>query len=222
MPGNARVNLQVWGGSGSDQTEVAFTDYPLAFTWPGVTAGAKTVIFRTEKSSSGGLGLQAAILYLDEEQSTEWQKGSFDESKILGRITIMDHIAVLGWRFKDEQKQNDPDGGYVTEWPKENTRRPTFVEMTLRFMDGDDPQTLVFWIPTMANPQQFTSGFAGAAAGAGQPGPGQQPGGGPPGTGGPGPGGGKPGGPGGGFGPGGPGGGGGGGGRPPGGGGGRR
>ncbi len=208
MPGNARVNLQLYGGSGSDMTEIAFTDYPLAFTWPGVTAGAKTVIFRTERSV--GIGLQAAILYLDEEQAAEWQKGGqFDEGKILGRITIMDGIARLHWRFLDEQRDE-----YVEEWPLTNTRRPTMVEMTLQFMDGSDPVKLIFWIPTMANPQQFTQAQPGA--GAGVPG-GGVPGGGVPG-GGVGPGGGRPGG-----GPGGAGGGrpGGGGGRPPGGGGGR-
>lgn len=208
MPGNAKVNLQFYGGSGSDMTEVAFTDYPLAFTWPGVTAGAKTVIFRTERSA--GIALQAAILYLGEEQAAEWQKGGqFDEGKILGRITIMDGIALLKWRFLDDSKDE-----YVEEWPLTNTRRPTMVEMTLQFMDGSDPVKLIFWIPTMANPQQFTQFGNQAGAGAGVPG-GGVPGGGIPGGGvpggGAGPGGGKPGGgrPGGG------------GGRPPGGGGGR-
>ena len=229
MPGNSKVNLQFYGGSGSDMSEVAFTDYPLAFTWPGVSAGAKTVIFRTERSV--GIGLQAAILYLDEEQAAEWQKGgTFDEGKILGRITIMDGISLLNWRFLDESKDE-----YVEEWPLTNTRRPTMVEMTLQFMDGSDPVKLIFWIPTMANPQQFTQfGNQAGGVGAGIPGgviPGGIPGGGKPGGGaGPG-GGGRPGGdrggpPGGGGGrPGGGGGGrpggGGGGGRPPGGGGGR-
>ena len=165
MPGNAKVNLQFYGGSGSDMTEVAFTDYPLAFTWPGVSAGAKTVIFRTERSV--GIGLQAAILYLDEEQAAEWQKGGqFDEGKILGRITIMDGISMLNWRFLDESKDE-----YVEEWPLTNTRRPTMVEMTLQFMDGSDPVKLIFWIPTMANPQQFTQ-FGNQPGGAGGPIPG--------------------------------------------------
>lgn len=161
LPGNARVNLQFYGGGGSDLTEVAFTDFPLAFTWPGVTAGAKTVIFRTERSV--GIGLQAAILYLDEEQAAEWQKsGQFDESRILGRITIMDEIAFLGWRFFDEANQSNPrTGGWEEEWPLTNFRRPTFVEMTLQSMDGSDPVKLVFWIPTMVSPQQFTGGFGG-------------------------------------------------------------
>jgi len=167
MPGNARVNLQYYGGAGSDLSEVAFTDYPLAFTWPGVTAGAKTVIFRTERSV--GIGLQAAILYLDEEQADAWSKGSFDETKILGRITIMDGIANLRWRFLNETTQE-----YEEEWPLTNTRRPTTVEMTLQFMDGTDPVQLIFWIPTMMNPQQFTSNLGGGQPGAGQP-PGGQP-----------------------------------------------
>ena len=181
MPGNSKVNLQFYGGSGSDMSEVAFTDYPLAFTWPGVSAGAKTVIFRTERSV--GIGLQAAILYLDEEQAAEWQKGgTFDEGKILGRITIMDGISLLNWRFLDESKDE-----YVEDWPLTNTRRPTMVEMTLQFMDGSDPVKLIFWIPTMANPQQFTQ-FGNPAGGAGA----GIPGGAIPGVGGPG--GGKPGG----------------------------
>jgi prepilin-type N-terminal cleavage/methylation domain-containing protein len=175
MPGNARVNLQFWGGFGSDFTEVAFTDYPLAFAWPGVSAGAKTVLFRTERST--GIGLQAAILFLDEEQAAEWQKGQFDEEKILGRITIMDGISFLGWRFFNETTQE-----WEEEWPLTNTRRPSFVELTLQFTDGHDPVRLVFWIPTMMSPQQFTSGLTGTTPGI----PGGPPGAGGPGGGGPG------------------------------------
>ena len=174
-PGNSRVNLQIYGGAGSDLTEVAFTDYPLAFNWPGVTAGSKTVIFRTERST-GSLGLQAAILYLDEEQSQAWQRGQFDETKVLGRLTLLDGIAFLGWRFFNDTTQE-----WELEWPINNTRRPSFVEMTLQFIDGYDPVRLVFWIPTMANPQTFTSG-----AGAGGPGATPPPGTAPPAAGGPG------------------------------------
>ncbi len=151
MPGNARVHLKNYTG-GSDMLEVSFTDYPLAFTWPGVQAGAKTVLFRTERASVGGLGLQAAILYLDEEQSENWRKGKFDETKGLGRITIMGGIANLRWRFFNDQNQE-----YEEEWPLTKTQRPTFVEMSLTLMDGSDQASLVFWIPTMANPTQFTN-----------------------------------------------------------------
>jgi hypothetical protein len=152
MPGNARVNLKFYGGAGSDLTEVAFSEYPLAFTWPGVDARAKTILFRTERASSGS-GLQASLLFLDEEQANLWQQGRFEEAKILGRLMLMDTIAVLGWRFFDDSKQE-----WEVEWPVTNTRRPSFVEMTLQFMDGLDPVRLIFWIPTMANPQTFTGG----------------------------------------------------------------
>ncbi len=181
-PGNSRVNLQAYGGGGSDLTEVAFTDYPLAFNWPGITAGSKTVIFRTERGASG-LGQQASVLYLDEEQSQLWQQGQFDETKVLGRLTLLDGIAFLGWRFFNDTTQE-----WELEWPLTNTRRPSFVEMTLQFIDGYDPVRLVFWIPTMANPQAFTTGLGGGGgAGAGVPGggiPGGPGGGGRPGAGG--------------------------------------
>jgi prepilin-type N-terminal cleavage/methylation domain-containing protein len=164
-PGNSRVNLQAYGGGGSDLTEVAFTDYPLAFNWPGITAGSKTVIFRTERGASG-LGQQASVLYLDEEQSQLWQQGQFEESKVLGRLTLLDGIAFLGWRFFNDTTQE-----WELEWPLTTTRRPSFVEMTLQFIDGYDPVRLVFWIPTMANPQAFTTGLGGGGgAGAGVPG----------------------------------------------------
>lgn len=181
MPGNARVNLLLYGGAGSDLTEVVFSEYPLAFTWPGVSAGAKTVLFRTERASSG-FGIQASLLYLDEEQAQYWQQGKFDESKALGRLTLMDGIQILGWQFFDDAKQE-----WEIEWPTTNTRRPSFIKMTLQFTDGYDPVVLIFWIPTMANPQTFTGGFGGQSGG-GQPGGGPpgagQPGGGPPGGGG--------------------------------------
>jgi uncharacterized membrane protein YgcG len=167
MPGNAKVNLQYWTG---DMSEVAFTDYPLAFTMPGVPSGSPTVLFRIERDASS-LGVQAALLYLDEEQSENWQKGQLDESKLVGRrIALMGEIASLNWLFYNDQTQE-----YEKEWPLTKTQRPTFVQMSLAFMDGSDPVTLVFWIPTVASPQQFTSfgnqGGAGGLPGGGGGGP---------------------------------------------------
>ena len=64
----------------------------------------------------------------------------------------MGGIANLRWRFFNDQNQE-----YEEEWPLTKTQRPTFVEMSLTLMDGSDQASLVFWIPTMANPTQFTN-----------------------------------------------------------------
>ncbi len=151
MPGNSKVSLQFIGGIKSDLMEVAFTDYPLAFSWPGVVAGSKTVLFRTERSPAGGL--QATILYLEDEQAQAYLENRLDESKAVGRLTILDTIDTLTWSFYNEQTD-----AWEYEWPITNNRRPTFVKLDLRFVDQRDPISVMFWIPTMVNPQQFTTG----------------------------------------------------------------
>ena len=190
LPGNARVILTPTGGANSGLSEVAFVDYPLAFSWPGVPAGSKTVIFRAERSITG-FGTQAALLYLDEEQSTDYEQGRLNENTAMARLTLIDGLRTLTWRFFDDSKQE-----WVYEWERTNTRRPSFVELGLEFLDGQDPVRLVFWIPTVANPQTFTQAAGGGGAGgggAGGGGEGGPPGGGPPPGAGPGgPGGGGP------------------------------
>ncbi len=187
LPGNAKVVLLPSGGSGSGLSDVAFTDFPLAFTWPGVPAGSHSVIFRTDRADSG-VGLQASLLYLDEEQTTDYEANKLDERKVLARLNLMEGIMTLDWRFFNDTTQQ-----WEVEWLRTQTARPSFVEMKLTYLDGQDPVWLYFWIPQMANPETFTQGAGNA--GGGPPG-GGPPGGGPPGGGPPGAGPGGPGGPG--------------------------
>jgi prepilin-type N-terminal cleavage/methylation domain-containing protein len=196
LPGNARVFLLPNGGASSGLSDVAFTNFPLAFTWPGVPAGSTSVIFRTARSETG-VGLAASLLYLDEEQSADFEANKLDERKVLAKLNLMEGIMTLDWRFFNDATQQ-----WEVEWLRTQTARPSFVEMTLTYIDGQDPVRLVFWIPQMADPQTYTG--AGGAGGGGQGGP---PGGGPGGPPGGGPGGPPGGGPGVGFGGGGPGGG---------------
>lgn len=193
LPGNARLVLTPMGGLNSGFSELAFVDYPLAFTWPGVPAGAKTVLFRTEPVI-GGLGMQAAVVYLNEEQSQDYENGRWDERDAMARLTLIDGLRTLTWRLYDGSVQE-----WMYEWPRTNTRRPAFAEITLEFLNGQDPVRLSFWIPVVANPQTYTQNTGGGGGLGGGGGGGGGDGGGP-GAGGPGPGGpgGGPGGPGGG------------------------
>jgi prepilin-type N-terminal cleavage/methylation domain-containing protein len=194
LPGNAKVVLLPSGGSGSGLSDVAFTDFPLAFTWPGVPAGSHSVIFRTARADSG-VGLQASLLYLDEEQTMDYEADKLDERKVLARLNLMEGIMTLDWRFFNDTTQQ-----WEVEWLRTQTARPSFVEMKLTYLDGQDPVWLYFWIPQMANPETFTQGAGNAGGGppgGGEPPPGGGPPGGPPGAGpsgpgGPGAGGGRP------------------------------
>jgi prepilin-type N-terminal cleavage/methylation domain-containing protein len=159
LPGNAKVVLLPTGGVQSGLSDVAFTNFPLAFTWPGVPAGSNSVIFRTARADSG-VGLQASLLYLDEEQTADYEAEKLDERKVLAKLNLMEGIMTLNWRF-----YNDATQKWELEWLRNQTARPSFVEMTLTYLDGMDPVRLVFWIPQMANPQTFTQGAGGAPGG---------------------------------------------------------
>ncbi len=161
LPGNAKVVLLPVGGAQSGLSDVAFTDFPLAFTWPGVPAGSNSVIFRTARADSG-VGLQASLLYLDEEQTADYEADKLDERKVLAKLNLMEGILTLNWRFFNDSTQE-----WEVEWLRTQTLRPSFVEMTLTYLDGQDPVRLVFWIPQMVNPQTLAQGAGAGGAGAG-------------------------------------------------------
>ena len=169
LPGNARVVLLPVGGAQSGYSDVAFTNFPLAFTWPGITAGSNSVIFRTWRAESG-VGLQASLLYLNEEQTADYEADKLDDRNVLARLNLMEGIMTLDWRFFNESTQK-----WETEWLRTQTARPSFVEMTLTYIDGMDPVRLVFWIPQMVSPERFTAP-PGADGGAGGGPPGGPPG----------------------------------------------
>jgi prepilin-type N-terminal cleavage/methylation domain-containing protein len=167
LPGNARVVLLPVGGAQSGYSDVAFTNFPLAFTWPGITAGSNSVIFRTWRADSG-VGLQASLLYLNEEQTADYEADKLDDRNVLARLNLMEGIMTLDWRFFNEATQK-----WETEWLRTQTARPSFVEMTLTYIDGMDPVRLVFWIPQMVSPERFTAppgADGGGGAGGGPPG----------------------------------------------------
>ena len=140
LPGNAKVVLLPVGGPQSGLSDVAFTDFPLAFT--------------------SGVGLQASLIYLDEEQSADYEADKLDERKVLAKLNLMEGILTLNWRFFNDSTQE-----WEEEWLRTQTQRPSFVEMTLTYLDGQDPVRLVFWIPQMVNPQTLAQGARGAGAG---------------------------------------------------------
>ncbi len=169
MPGNAQVELVSEGGGNQFLTQLILTDYPLAFTWSGVAAGSKEVIMLTEPESRGSLRVK--VQYLNEEESAE-RRAALDPGDLGVALELLSGVRVLQWRFYDVRTEE-----WETEWVDAN-RRPSLVELNLEFYDGSDPVRSVFWIPTVANPQQVVQGAQagaaqgnpGAGAGAGVPG----------------------------------------------------
>ncbi|MBP7949869.1 MAG: prepilin-type N-terminal cleavage/methylation domain-containing protein [Verrucomicrobiales bacterium] len=178
VPGNARLNLLLPRG-GDGGSELYLKDYPLAFSWSGVSAGSKSVILRIERNRVGNF--TAVVLYLDQDRTEDFENGRLDETAtdrntglpVVRRLELMDGIRSLIWSFYDDTAQD-----WAFDWPLENTRRPSLIRMEMELADGSEPLRLIFWVPVMVNPQQFTGGAGGT-----QPPPGGVPpgGGGPPG-----------------------------------------
>jgi len=168
MPGNGQVTLLASGRG--YESEVAFREFPLAFSWAGVPAGSPAVVLKTIKGGSGWL--QSRVYYLNEEQAEAYAESQrLDESGL--NLLLMDQMKMLQWRFYDQQTDE-----WVTEWDNTATR-PSLIELNVEFLDGSDPLSVIYWIPTVVNPEQIARSTQTApGGGAGTPGAGAGPGGG--------------------------------------------
>jgi hypothetical protein len=162
-PGNSQVELRILDKApgGATLAEIAFRDYPLAFSWAGVEAGAKTVILRAEREPRGSI--RARVLYLTEEQAQEYD-AKREPSGFVASLSLIEEIRYMQWNFWDERTEE-----WVDAWDPQQygNRRPSLVNLYLQFYGGA-ADNIVFWIPTMANPETFTRG-QGAGGGRGGP-----------------------------------------------------
>jgi len=172
VPGNAKVELKITsqGSGGAAQSDIIFRDYPLAFAWAGVEAGAKTVIFRTQPDARGALA--ARILYLNEDQAEAYDGGKLSvDDDTVAALTLVDGLRFCQWYFWDERTEE-----WVEEWDPQKfaNRRPSLVNLYLKFFGEDTAgENVTFWIPTMVNPSTYAgTGVAAGGAGAGGAGPG--------------------------------------------------
>lgn len=181
-PGNSRVHLLLPRGQ-SNTSEIYFKDYPLVFSWSGISAGSKGVIFRTERNAERQLS--AVVLYLDEEATQDYENGKLDEKSTdhttkkphVRRLELMTGIKSLEWLVIDDstiarnsRSGKTADDAWVAEWPLDKTTRPSRVKFTIALADNSDPMTLIFWIPMTVNPKTFANGGTGTPnGGSGKP-----------------------------------------------------
>ncbi|MEZ5303967.1 MAG: prepilin-type N-terminal cleavage/methylation domain-containing protein [Verrucomicrobiales bacterium] len=168
MPGNAKFEMYPHKDGGYNVYDVVFTDYPLAFSWPGVPAGSKQVIFSTEKDAAGAL--QIRLTYLNEEEAEERETSSRLSADVGTSLVLIDNIKLLEWRVWNPSEGES--GKWMEEW-EDTARRPTLVEMHLTFFGDEVPMRAVFWVPTVVSPEQIVGAMS--PSGSGQPGEGDQP-----------------------------------------------
>jgi prepilin-type N-terminal cleavage/methylation domain-containing protein len=159
LPGNATVSMEEANTSGGVyQSEMVLTDYPLAFAWGSVAAGSKKVL------------LVFRVRYLNDEEVEAYDSGNLGPNDGIS-LVLIDSLRGVLWEFYNQQTDE-----WLPEWIQPN-QRPTMLRLSLDFYAVEEPMTIMFWIPTVANPAQIAS-TAGQTPG-GQPGggPGGQPGG---------------------------------------------
>ncbi len=162
MPGNAQL---VYPEPSDGQSELILSEYPLAFDWPGVPAGYQEVILRTARESRGSLKI--VLQYLNDEEAEERSSnpvGTPTSEELGVSLNLMDNVRALQWEFWDTRTEE-----WETQW-EDPSRRPSLVALNLELFDSGERLRSVFWIPTTANPQQFTNNFQQAGGQNGQPG----------------------------------------------------
>ncbi len=160
LPGNAGMTLFAAEDGRFYETEVTFINSPLAFSFAAVPGGYDKVILRSVGDPRGYL--RAELVYLNEEEEEEFSGGLDDEVGIT--LPLLDGVSVFEWRFYDQNLEE-----WQVEWEDE-TRRPSFVELTLGFFDGNEPLRTVFWTPPVADPETVIAGFRGGQGRQGGPG----------------------------------------------------
>ncbi|MEM7385576.1 MAG: type II secretion system protein, partial [Verrucomicrobiota bacterium] len=70
IPGNGGVFLASDQGRGLE-TDILFTEYPLAFSWSGVPGGSSRTAFFSKKNARGSLDVMVAYINEDQEDEQE-------------------------------------------------------------------------------------------------------------------------------------------------------
>ena len=150
IPGNAKISMEPPEGSGGSLvSEIVLEDYPLAFTWAGVSAGSKRVLLISDKDPRGGTRIR--VRYLNEEEAEAHAEGNRLDENGLG-MTLMDGLKNVFWRFYNQRTEE-----WEEDWVRPN-ERPSLVEMNIEFYDDSDPLRAVFWIPVVVNPETVARG----------------------------------------------------------------
>jgi len=172
IPGNAKINMEpAQMQSGVARSEIALVDYPLAFSWAGVSAGSKIVFIVTGPDKSLQGASQIEIRYLNQEEAEVYEeRQSLSEDLGMG-IVLMNGLKNVTWNFYDQRNKEWVDNWSVEEYPNQ---RPSMVYMEISFLDDSEPIQSYYWIPTVEDPatiaratQSGNSGGSRASSGRG-------------------------------------------------------
>ena len=150
IPGNAKINMEPAElQSGVARSEIALVDYPLAFSWAGVSAGSKIVFIVSGPDKSLEGASQIEIRYLNQEEAEIYEEGKSLPDDLGMGIVLMNELKNVTWNFYDQNNKE-----WVDQWSAEDypNQRPSMVYMEISFLDESEPIQSYYWIPTVEDP----------------------------------------------------------------------
>ena len=150
IPGNAKINMEPAElQSGVARSEIALVDYPLAFSWAGVSAGSKIVFIVSGPDKSLEGASQIEIRYLNQEEAEIYEEGQSLPDDLGMGIVLMNELKNVTWKFYDQNNKE-----WVDQWSAEDypNQRPSMVYMEISFLDESEPIQSYYWIPTVEDP----------------------------------------------------------------------
>ena len=150
IPGNAKFNMEPAElQSGVARSEIALVDYPLAFSWAGVSAGSKIVFIVSGPDKSLEGASQIEIRYLNQEEAEIYEERQSLPDDLGMGIVLMNELKNVTWNFYDQNNKE-----WVDQWSAEDypNQRPSMVYMEISFLDESEPIQSYYWIPTVEDP----------------------------------------------------------------------
>ena len=150
IPGNAKINMEPAElQSGVARSEIALVDYPLAFSWAGVSAGSKIVFIVSGPDKSLEGASQIEIRYLNQEEAEIYEERQSLPDDLGMGIVLMNELKNVTWNFYDQNNKE-----WVDQWSAEDypNQRPSMVYMEISFLDESEPIQSYYWIPTVEDP----------------------------------------------------------------------
>ena len=150
IPGNAKIHMEpAEFQSGVARSEIALVDYPLAFSWAGVSAGSKIVFIVTGPDKSLEGASQIEIRYLNQEEAEIYEESQSLSDDLGMGIVLMNELKNVTWNFYDQRNREWVDNWSVEDYPNQ---RPSMVYMEINFLDESEPIQSYYWIPTVEDP----------------------------------------------------------------------
>ena len=161
LPGDAIFNLRNTSNSEPYTSELTFQNTPVSFNWGGIPIAAQATRLITIPTITDGLDI---VLEYYDVQILDSDEGPAERGiDPIATVTLLSDVRLFEWTVLDVRNYDNTERD---EWPYEwdaPNQRPSYVELTFIFENGDRRVKRLFWIPKKSNPRTSMSALQNSA-----------------------------------------------------------